>query len=145
MSKARTREWQELCFKAMNEVNLEQRKAIVLELSRIVQEDVYNFGSVRVDLGQATVTRNGRPVYLTNLEFKLLQHFVERRGTALSRVDLLRAVWGYHNDAFTRTLDVHVRYLRQKLEQDPKRPKLIVTVPRVGYKFHGFQTRARSD
>jgi len=144
MSELRSLEWRELCLKALNERGLERRKAVVLELSRIVHKEVYSFGALRVDVRRARVTRNGRRVHLTNLEFKLLQHFVERPGTALTRDALLRTVWGYHSHALTRTLDVHVSYLRRKLEQDRKRPKLIVTVPHVGYKFLGFQSRTRS-
>lgn len=100
-------------------------------------------GTLRVDIGRAKVTRNGEPVYLTNLEFKLFRHFIERAGIPLSRDELLRAVCGYDSEALTRTVDVQVGYLRQKLEQDAKRPELIVTVPDMGYKFLGFQTRAR--
>ena len=141
MSKTRTREWQELCLKAVSEMDPERRMAIVLELSRILRKVVYNFGPLRIDVGRAKVTRNGKPVYLTNLEFRLLRHFIERAGSPVSRDELLRSVWGYDRGTFTRTVDVHVRYLRQKLERDAKRPELIVTVPGVGYKFLEFQTR----
>ena len=139
----RTREWQELCLKAVSEMDPERRMAIVLELTRILRKVVYNFGaSFRIDVGRVKVTRNGKPVDLTNLEFRLLRYFIERAGSPVSRDELLRSVWGYDSETFTRTVDVHVRYLRQKLEQDAKRPELIVTVPGVGYKFLGFQTRA---
>jgi DNA-binding response OmpR family regulator len=145
MSETRPSEWQKLRLKALNETNLDGQKGIVLELSRILHKEVYNFGPLRVDVGRSRVTLNGRPVHLTNLEFKLLHHLVERPGIALSRDALLCAVWDYHSHAFTRTLDVHIGRLRQKLEQDRRRPRLIVMIPRVGYKFVGFQTAGRSD
>lgn len=117
--------------------------ALVTELSRLLRKDIYNFGSLRVDVGRANVTRNGQPVYLTNLEFKLLCYFIERAGCPLSRDELLRSVWSYDRGTFTRTVDIHVHCLREKLEEDAKRPQLIVTVPGVGYKFLGFQVHTR--
>jgi two-component system alkaline phosphatase synthesis response regulator PhoP len=96
---------------------------------------VQRFGSVQVDLRGTTVTRNGNVVPLSAREFQLLRYFVEHRGTTLSRDVLLKEVWSYSTEAFTRTVDVHVASLRQKLEDDPKKPTLIVTVPGLGYKF----------
>src|SRR5215475_5341748 len=135
MSETRTRDWRELCFEALSESDPERRMAIVLELGRILRKDVHQFGPLRVDVGRRQVTRNGKPVCLTELEFQLLRHFIERAGRPLSRNELLRSVWGYDGGAFTRTVDVHVGYLRQKLEQDAKHPELIVAVRGVGYKF----------
>jgi DNA-binding response OmpR family regulator len=112
--------------------------AIALELGRISRKDCHKFGRIHVDVGRAQVKRNGKPVYLTNREFHLLRHFIERAGSTVSRDELLRSVWGYDSGAFTRTLDVHVHHLRQKLEQDAKRPELILTVPGLGYKFVAF-------
>jgi two-component system alkaline phosphatase synthesis response regulator PhoP len=60
---------------------------------------------------------------------------MEHPGATLSRDELLQEVWGYEDGTFTRTVDVHIASLRQKLEQDPKRPELILTVPRTGYKL----------
>lgn len=96
---------------------------------------VQRFGSVQVDLRGTTVTRDGNVVPLSAREFQLLRYFVEHRGTTLSRDVLLKEVWSYSTGAFTRTVDVHVASLRQKLEDDPKKPTLIVTVPGLGYKF----------
>jgi two-component system alkaline phosphatase synthesis response regulator PhoP len=93
------------------------------------------FGSVQVDLRGTTVTRDGNVVPLSAREFQLLRYFVEHRGTTLSRDVLLKEVWSYSTEAFTRTVDVHVASLRQKLEDAPKKPTLIVTVPGLGYKF----------
>jgi len=96
---------------------------------------VHQFGSVTVDLRGTAVSRNGNVVPLSAREFQLLRYFVERAGTTLSRDVLLKEVWGYSTETFTRTVDVHVASLRQKLEDDPKRPSLIITVAGLGYKF----------
>jgi DNA-binding winged helix-turn-helix (wHTH) protein len=135
MSETRTHDWRELCLEAVSEPNPVRLMAIVVELGRILREDVHEFGSLRVDVGHRQVTQNGKPVCLTQLEFQLLRHLMERAGSPVSRDELLRSVWGYDSEAFTRTVDVHVGYLRQKLEQDAKHPKLIVTVRGVGYKL----------
>ena len=96
---------------------------------------IHQFGELRVDLRGTEVTRRGKPVALSAREFQLLRYLIERRGVTLPRNQILAEVWGYSAETFTRTLDVHVASLRQKLEKDPKRPALIVTVPGLGYKF----------
>jgi two-component system, OmpR family, alkaline phosphatase synthesis response regulator PhoP len=98
-------------------------------------QGILQFGSIRVDLRGTEVTRDGKPVYLSAREFQLLRYLVEHPGTTLSRDDLLREVWGYELGTFTRTVDVHIASLRQKLEESPKKPKMILTVPGLGYKF----------
>ena len=100
-------------------------------------QGLYEFGSIRVDVRRAEVTKGGKPVYLTAREFQLLRYFMERVGSTVPRDELLRSVWGYDTDTFTRTVDTHVGSLRQKLEENPKRPELILTVSGVGYKFVG--------
>jgi two-component system alkaline phosphatase synthesis response regulator PhoP len=99
------------------------------------EEDVRQFGSVRVDLRGTQVWRGGKPVPLSAREFQLLRYFLENSGTTLSREQILREVWGHNGSPFTRTVDVHVGSLRQKLEDTPKRPAWIVTVQGFGYKF----------
>jgi two-component system alkaline phosphatase synthesis response regulator PhoP len=96
---------------------------------------VQTFGTLRIDLRGTVVTRHGEIVPLSAREFQLLRYFVEHPGTTLSRDVLLKEVWAYSTEAFTRTVDVHVASLRQKLEADPKKPALIVTVPGLGYKL----------
>jgi DNA-binding response OmpR family regulator len=95
------------------------------------------FGEVRVDFRRAEVLREGEPVDLSSLEFKLLRYFIEHRGELLSRRELLEHVWGYPAVLQTRTVDVHVASLRQKLERHPAKPEHIVTVHRMGYRFVG--------
>ena len=95
----------------------------------------FDFGSIHVDLVGTEATRDGEMIDLSAREFQLLRYFIERRGATLSRDELLKQVWGYSADMYTRTVDVHVASLRQKLEEDPKQPKFILTVQGLGYKF----------
>jgi two-component system alkaline phosphatase synthesis response regulator PhoP len=97
----------------------------------------FSFGDVRVDFRRAEVLRGGVPVDLSSLEFKLLRYFVEHRGALVGRRELLEQVWGYPGVLQTRTVDVHVASLRQKLEVHPAKPEHIVTVHRMGYRFVG--------
>jgi DNA-binding response OmpR family regulator len=97
--------------------------------------NIHTFGDVRVDMLGTTVTRQGMPVHLAAREFQLLRYFVSHRGKTLSRAEILKEVWGHRVEIFTRTVDVHVASLRQKLESDAKRPSLILTVPGMGYKL----------
>jgi len=101
----------------------------------------YEFGSICVDIRQAEVTRDGKPVYLTAREFQLLRYLIERPGSTVPRDELLRSVWGYSADMFTRTVDAHVVSLRKKLEEVPKVPELLLTVSGVGYKFVGRDSK----
>lgn len=97
----------------------------------------YTFGDVRVDFRRAEVFRGNEPVTLSALEFKLLAYFIENRGALLTRDELLDKVWGYDAMPVTRTVDVHVGSLRQKLERNPSHPELFLTVHRRGYRFTG--------
>jgi two-component system alkaline phosphatase synthesis response regulator PhoP len=97
--------------------------------------DVKQFGTLRVDLRGTEVSRKGKIINLSAREFQLLHYFVDHPAMTVSRDELLKEVWGYSTETFTRTVDVHVFSLRQKLEKDPKRPELILTVPGLGYKF----------
>jgi len=96
---------------------------------------VHEFGPIRVDIRGTEVKRNGKVVNLSAREFQLLRYFLEHRGATLSRNEILKEVWGYNTETFTRTVDVHVASLRQKLGDDPRQPQFIVTVPGLGYKF----------
>ena len=88
-----------------------------------------------MDLVGTEATHDGKVLNLSAREFQLLRYFIEHRGATLSREELLKQVWGYSADMYTRTVDVHVASLRQKLEEDPKQPKFILTVQGLGYKF----------
>jgi two-component system, OmpR family, alkaline phosphatase synthesis response regulator PhoP len=102
-----------------------------------IGQGILHFGSIRVDIRGTQVMREGKPVYLSAREFQLLRYFAEHNGITLSRDEILREVWGYEVGTFTRTVDVHVAGLRQKLEKAPKKPEMILTVPGIGYKFQG--------
>ena len=95
----------------------------------------FRFGDVAIDFKRAEITKNNQPIELSAIEFKLLQFLIENRGTVHSRDKLLDEVWGYDAMPTTRTVDVHVAWLRQKLEPNPKHPQYIQTVHGLGYKF----------
>jgi two-component system alkaline phosphatase synthesis response regulator PhoP len=95
----------------------------------------FRFGEVAVDFRSAEVTRSGATVDLSAREYRLLQYLIEHRGTTVSREELLKEVWGYESMPLTRTVDVHVAWLRQKLEPNARRPAYILTVHGFGYKF----------
>lgn len=99
--------------------------------------EVYQFGPVRVDFRKAEVMRDGSPIELSAREFGLLRYFIEHRESAITRDALLNEVWGYNAMPSTRTVDVHVAWLRQKLEPNPRHPQYILTVHGLGYKFVG--------
>ncbi|HLY63815.1 MAG TPA: response regulator transcription factor [Terriglobia bacterium] len=96
---------------------------------------IHHFGQVRVDLRRTQVWRNGKTVPLSAREFQLLRYFIEHREATLSRPELLKEVWGFDPMTSTRTVDVHVAGLRQKLERDSKQPQLIRTIQGLGYKL----------
>jgi len=96
---------------------------------------VIRFGNVEVDRQRRTVTCAGKEVNITPCEYKLLLFFLSNAELALTRQTLLQSVWGYSEDASTRTLDAHVSRLRNKCEQDPTNPRHFVTIHGVGYRF----------
>jgi len=97
----------------------------------------YKFDDVRVDFRSTEVWHGEEQLQLSAKEFQLLKYFIEHRNETLSREVLLHEVWGYESTPSTRTVDVHVAWLRQKVEEDPKKPKLVLTVHGLGYKFVG--------
>jgi two-component system alkaline phosphatase synthesis response regulator PhoP len=98
-------------------------------------DSLFSFGSVVVDLRTEEVLRDGSPIELTAKEFELLRYFVSHPDERISREVLLKQVWGYQGLPNTRTVDVHIAQLRQKLESNPKSPRHILTAHRSGYKF----------
>jgi two-component system alkaline phosphatase synthesis response regulator PhoP len=99
--------------------------------------EVYQFGAIRLDLRRTEVTRNGKPVTLSAKEFQLLRYLAAHRGTTVSRETLLSEVWGYGGVTSSRTVDVHIAWLRQKLEEDSRQPQWILTVHGMGYRLAG--------
>jgi DNA-binding response OmpR family regulator len=93
------------------------------------------FGSVEIIPSSRTVLRNGAQVALTPKEFDLLLALVRRRGAVASRFELLKEVWGHRTAVMTRTVDIHIRELRRKLEDNPAEPRHILTVWKAGYRL----------
>ena len=99
--------------------------------------DLISADGLEIDLAKRTVVVRGAPVSLTYVEFELLRTMAARPGRVFSRQALLEALWGDYAYREPRTIDVHVRHLREKLEADPREPELILTVRGVGYRFQG--------
>lgn len=99
--------------------------------------DRIEVGDLVVDLIARRATRSNQELRVTHKEFDLLATLMRNRGAVLSRDLLLERVWGYDYSGQTKTVDVHVRWLREKIEDDPSNPKRIVTVRGVGYRFEG--------
>jgi two-component system alkaline phosphatase synthesis response regulator PhoP len=88
-----------------------------------------------VDFDHGVVVKSGQPVSLAGKELQLLRYLIEHRGQTVSREQLLEAVWEYSSGVTSRTVDVHIAWLRQKLEDTPQSPRWIHTVRGVGYRF----------
>ncbi len=99
--------------------------------------EVYRFGDAEVDFTRAELRRQGRPVDVTPLEFKLLEAFVRRRGRALTREQILNAVWGSDVHVTDRAVDAHIVNLRRKIEPHPAEPRYLMSVRGRGYRFDG--------
>jgi DNA-binding response OmpR family regulator len=98
-------------------------------------EESISADGLEIDLGRRSVTVSGRPVRLTYVEFELLGTLAAHPGRVYSRRMLLEALWGAADYREPRTIDVHIRHLREKLERDPAEPEYILTVRGVGYRF----------
>ena len=103
----------------------------------LVPTDPFCFGDVEIHFREATVLRDGEPIHMTAQLFELLRLFVVRRGEALSRDELLDGAWGPDAIPSARTVDVHVAWLRQRIEPNPKLPRHLLTVRGLGYRFVG--------
>lgn len=99
--------------------------------------DIARSGDLEIDVTRRAAARAGAPLALKPKEFDLLLHFLRHPGRAFTRDELLNDIWGYEFAGDTRTVDVHVRWLRQKIEDDPGQPHRIVTVRGTGYRFDG--------
>lgn len=101
-----------------------------------ISEEIYKLGRLKVDFERHEVLINNEKVELTLKEFELLEILIKNKGKILRRETLLDKVWGYEYIGETRTVDVHIRYLRKKIEDDDKNPKFIETIRGVGYRFN---------
>jgi DNA-binding response OmpR family regulator len=104
-------------------------------LRRVAQPLSDSFGDVVIDRASRSVQRRGEMVELAPKEFDLLLALLARRNRVVSRLELMRDVWGYADSVVTRTIDTHIAELRRKLEDDPADPKHILTVRKVGYRL----------
>jgi len=95
----------------------------------------FEFGNVSADFALGQVHKKGELVTMAAKELQLLRYLIDRRGTVVSREELLQNVWEYQAEISSRTIDVHVAWLRQKLEDNPQSPQYIHTVRGVGYRF----------
>jgi two-component system alkaline phosphatase synthesis response regulator PhoP len=112
-----------------------RRTPIKKEITPTIAPTIYKFGAIVLDIQRTKVTQDGKSVNLTAREFRLFHYFAEHPGITISREELLREVWGHNSGTLTRTVDVHVASLRQKLEPDPKKPEMILTISGFGYRF----------
>lgn len=94
------------------------------------------FGKIEADFEKHLIMSNGKKIELTLKEYELLEILVKNKGKILTREMLLDKIWGYEYIGETRTVDVHIRYLRKKVEEDDKNPKFIETIRGVGYRFN---------
>jgi len=99
--------------------------------------DVYRFGDAELDFGRCELRRAGRVIELSALEFKLLAAFVRRSGRLLTRAQLLDEVWGPGTHVTDRVVDNQVTNLRKKIEPDPERPRYLIALRGLGYRFDG--------
>lgn len=112
-------------------------KALLRRINTKIEEsDTYSFNDVEIDYLKHEVKKNGEKVDLTLKEFELLDILVRNNGKVLTRDLLLDKIWGYEYVGETRTVDVHIRHLRQKLEADDRNPRYIETVRGIGYRFN---------
>jgi two-component system alkaline phosphatase synthesis response regulator PhoP len=100
------------------------------------EDEIYDSENLKVDFERHEVYVNGEKVDLTLKEFELLQILIKNKGKILKRETLLDKIWGYEYIGETRTVDVHIRYLRKKIEEDDKNPRFIETIRGVGYRFN---------
>lgn len=100
-----------------------------------IPSDEFNFGDITINFKRFEVTKAGQPIEISPREFNIMKYFIEHKGEVITRDQLLDSVWGYGSFPLTRTVDMHIAKLRQKIEDAPHDPKHVITVHRVGYKF----------
>ena len=117
------------------------RAAAFLRRNRKEAEQVHEFGGFQLDLSARRLTRRGKEIELSPKEFNLLEYFVKKPGRALTRDEILNAVWGYDCVVTSRSIDRFVTTLRNKIEPDPARPIYIHTIRQIGYRFEPPEPR----
>jgi DNA-binding response OmpR family regulator len=107
------------------------------ETAPAVEMELLAMGDLQVDLRRREASRQGQPLTLKPKEYELLLFLLRNRGRAFTREQLLDQIWGYDFVGDTRTVDVHVRWLRQKIEDEPAKPTRLITIRGMGYRFDG--------
>jgi two-component system alkaline phosphatase synthesis response regulator PhoP len=95
----------------------------------------FSFADVEIDFNRAEVRRGGQPVSLASKELQLLRYLIDNRERVVPREEIMQKVWEYATDVSSRTIDTHIAWLRQKLEQNPQLPRHIQTIRGTGYRF----------
>jgi two-component system OmpR family response regulator len=108
-----------------------------MTVSKSPDEATVNIGNLDIDTPRRRATLGGTALDLTQKEFDLLAFLARNRGLVFSREQLLEKVWGYDYAGGTRTVDVHIRWLREKIETNPAKPERLITVRGIGYKLEG--------
>jgi len=108
-----------------------------MEIKTVIPETAAKFGDLEIDIRHHVITRAGIALNLSPKEFDLLVFLAGNKGLVFNRDQLLEKVWGYEYSGDTRTVDVHIRWLREKIENNSEEPKRLITVRGVGYKFEG--------
>lgn len=111
-------------------------KALLRRTSSLPADKSYKFDNIAIDFEKHEVMKENKRVELTLKEFEVLEILIKNKGRVITREFLLDKVWGYEYIGETRTVDVHIRHLRQKIEEDDKMPKYIETIRGVGYRFN---------
>ena len=109
--------------------------ALTPEAADGAENEIIERGEMRIDVGKRLVSVNDEDIVLTAKEFELLAHFARKPGQVFNRVQLLDQVWGYNHEGYEHTVNSHINRLRAKIESDPAKPRYILTVWGVGYKF----------
>lgn len=104
-------------------------------LKNIIEKDLHTYGDLQISFSNHEITKNGEKINLTRTEFSLFKALLENKGTALKREYLMEKVLGYRDFLYDRTLDTHMKNIRLKIEEDPKKPQYITTVRGVGFKL----------
>jgi DNA-binding response OmpR family regulator len=107
------------------------------QMATVDTDEPLQFANMEIDLARREVRLEGEPVRMKPKEFDLLVFLARNRGIALSRDLILDRVWGWEHDGSSRTVDVHIRWLREKIEADPGNARRIITVRGIGYRFDG--------
>ncbi|HMP82956.1 MAG TPA: response regulator transcription factor [Verrucomicrobiota bacterium] len=118
------------------------RAGAFLRRAKKDEQDVFEFGGLRLDISARRLTRKNKEIELSPKEFNLLEYFVKKPGRALTRDEILNAVWGYDNIVTSRSIDRFVTTLRNKIEPDPARPIFIHTIRQIGYRFEPPEHKA---